>query len=62
MIGTYEDFITDRGGERVRKLDEMFTHKREVSAMLDLVGDACHNITSRFLEPSCGTRNFQTVH
>lgn len=50
--------ILDRGKDRVRELGEVFTHKREVNAMLDLVGDVSHNITSRFLEPSCGNGNF----
>lgn len=55
------DFILDRGKDRVRELGEVFTHKREVNAMLDLVGDVSHNITSRFLEPACGNGNFLTA-
>ena len=58
MNSEAHEFILDRGRDRVRQLGEVFTHKREVNAMLDLVGDVSHNITSRFLEPSCGNGNF----
>ena len=44
--------------ERVAKHGEVFTAEREVNAMLDLVGDDCLRIDSRFLEPACGTGNF----
>lgn len=47
-----------RGRDRVRELAEVFTHEREVNAMLDLVADSAANIESRFLEPSCGNGNF----
>ncbi|WP_208119370.1 DNA methyltransferase family protein [Spirabiliibacterium pneumoniae] len=36
----------------------MYTRPQEVNAMLDLVSDQCERITSRFLEPACGTGNF----
>lgn len=36
----------------------MFTHDREVNAMLDLVKQETQRIDSRFLEPACGTGNF----
>lgn len=36
----------------------MFTSKREVTAMLDLVKLETERIESRFLEPACGTGNF----
>jgi hypothetical protein len=50
--------------ERVRDLAEVYTHKREVDAMLDLVphmfpstGDP-GNTDRTFLEPACGHGNF----
>ncbi len=39
---------------------EVFTSKREVSAILDLVKQETERIESRFLEPACGTGNFLT--
>ena len=44
--------ITDHG--------EVYTAKREVNAMLDLVKQETERIESRFLEPACGTGNFLT--
>jgi SAM-dependent methyltransferase len=50
--------------QRVRDLAEVYTHKREVDAMLDLVADMFPNTadpgnTDRtFLEPACGSGNF----
>lgn len=44
--------------ERVSLHGEVFTSKREVNAMLDLVKDQTMRIDSRFLEPACGTGNF----
>lgn len=50
--------------ERVRDLAEVYTHKREVDAMLDLVTDMFPSehdpqATDRtFLEPACGSGNF----
>lgn len=50
--------------ERVRDLAEVYTHKREVDAMLDLVPDMFPNAddpanTDRtFFEPACGSGNF----
>jgi len=50
--------------ERVRDLAEVYTHKREVDAMLDLVPDMFPseadpgNIDRTFLEPACGSGNF----
>jgi hypothetical protein len=44
--------------ERVRDLAEVFTADREVSTMLDLIGDSSYNIDFRYLEPSCGNGNF----
>lgn len=50
--------------ERVRDLAEVYTHQREVNAMLDLVPDmfpsedAPGNTDRAFLEPACGSGNF----
>jgi len=50
--------------ERVRDLAEVYTHKREVDAMLDLIDDMFPsandpgNTDRRFLEPACGSGNF----
>lgn len=50
--------------ERVRDLAEVYTHEREVTAMLDLVADMFpsperpRDIGRTFLEPACGAGNF----
>ncbi|MBC8552857.1 MAG: SAM-dependent DNA methyltransferase [Candidatus Brocadiales bacterium] len=44
--------------KRVADHGEVFTSKREVNAMLDLVKQETERIESRFLEPACGTGNF----
>jgi len=50
--------------ERVRNLAEVYTHKREVDAMLDLVANMLpsaedpQNTDRKFLEPACGSGNF----
>lgn len=50
--------------ERVRDLAEVYTHEREVNAMLDLVPDMFPsardpgNVDRTFLEPACGHGNF----
>lgn len=46
--------------DRVATFGEVFTGKREVDAMLDLVKHETERIDSRFLEPACGTGNFLT--
>lgn len=46
--------------QRVAARGEVFTGKREVNAMLDLVKHETENIDSRFLEQACGTGNFVT--
>lgn len=46
--------------QRVAEHGEVFTAKREVNAMLDLVKDETEQIDSRFLEPACGDGNFLT--
>ncbi|MEQ1557698.1 MAG: DNA methyltransferase [Methyloglobulus sp.] len=37
---------------------EVYTHPREVNAMLDLVKTETERVDSTFLEPACGTGNF----
>lgn len=50
--------------DRVRDLAEVYTHEREVSAMLGLVPDMLpsetepQNVDRTFLEPACGHGNF----
>ncbi len=44
--------------KRVADHGEVYTGKREVNAMLDLVKQETERIESRFLEPACGTGNF----
>ena len=44
--------------QRVADFGEVYTSKREVNAMLDLVAHEAERIDSRFLEPACGTGNF----
>jgi len=44
--------------KRVADHGEVFTHEREVNAMLDLVKRETERIDSRFLEPACGDGNF----
>ncbi len=46
--------------QRVADHGEVFTNKREVNAMLDLVKEETERIESRFLEPACGNGNFLT--
>lgn len=49
-----------RSRDRVRDLAEVFTHQREVDAILDLVPDAFTGLDVKFLEPSCGSGNVLT--
>jgi len=44
--------------KRVTDHGEVFTSRREVNAMLDLVKQETERIDSRFLEPACGDGNF----
>jgi hypothetical protein len=46
--------------ERVTNHGEVYTGKREVNAMLDMVKQETEKIDSRFLEPACGKGNFLT--
>ena len=41
-----------RTRDRVRDLAEVFTHQREVDAMLDQMPDAFTEVDTRFLEPT----------
>lgn len=45
---------------RVADHGEVYTGRREVNAMLDLVKQETERIDSRFLEPACGKGNFLT--
>lgn len=47
-----------RSRDRVRDLAEVFTHQREVDAILDSVSDAFTALDVKFLEPACGSGNF----
>lgn len=59
-----EDGIQIRSRDRVRDLAEVYTHDREVNAVLDLVPsmfpseDDPGNTDCSFLEPACGHGNF----
>jgi SAM-dependent methyltransferase len=48
--------------DRVRKLAEVYTHEREVGAMLDLIPEmfppSVRGADIKFLEPGCGSGNF----
>lgn len=56
MAGGMSDQVKSR--QRVQDHGEVFTNEHEVNAMLDMVGDECNRIESRFLEPACGDGNF----
>lgn len=43
---------------RIANHGEVFTHEKEVNAMLNLVKNETERLDSRFLEPACGTGNF----
>ena len=47
-----------RSRDRVRDLAEVFTHQREVDAILDQFPDAFTDLDAKFLEPACGSGNF----
>ncbi len=63
-LGLHKPLEQIKSRERVRDLAEVYTHKREVDAMLDLVPDMFPSVedpgnTDRiFLEPACGSGNF----
>ena len=65
--GTFDEFQSQsqiKSRERVRDLAEVYTHEREVNAMLDLVPIMFPSETDpgntdcTFLEPACGHGNF----
>lgn len=47
-----------RSRDRVRDLAEVFTQKREIDGILDMMLDAFQGVDIKFLEPSCGSGNF----
>jgi len=62
-VGSNNEQITPnisqvKSRKRVADHGEVFTSKREVNDMLDLVKQETERIESRFLEPACGTGNF----
>ena len=65
-MARHRDTVTSqtKTRDRVRDLAEVYTHEREVNAMLDMVADmfpsadAPRNIGRTFLEPACGSGNF----
>ncbi len=44
--------------KRVQQLAEIYTAKKEVNSITDLIKDLSEKIDSKFLEPSCGNGNF----
>ena len=46
--------------KRIKDYGEVFTQKREVDSILNLVKNETLNLESRFLEPACGDGNFLT--
>jgi hypothetical protein len=52
------DEVQIKSEERKRNHGEVFTSKREVNNMLDLVLSETLRIESKFLETACGTGNF----
>lgn len=47
-----------RSRQRVRDLAEVFTQRREIDEILNMMPDAFECIDIKFLEPSCGSGNF----
>jgi hypothetical protein len=58
LKSTQEEIVQIKTKKRVADHGEVFTNKREVTAMLDLVKQETERIDSRFLEPACGNGNF----
>lgn len=52
------EVVQVRSRDRVRDLAEVFTHQREVDAILDQIPDAFAQLDIKFLEPSAGSGNF----
>ena len=53
-----EEFGQIKSRKRVRDLAEVFTNKREIDAMLELIQPAFSFLDSKFLEPAAGNGNF----
>ncbi len=51
-------YISHKSKQRIRDHGEVFTHRREITAMLEFVKQETERIESRFLEPACGTGSF----
>lgn len=61
ILATLEEQLGQvRSKDRVRDLAEVFTHQREIDAILDLIPDAFTALDVKFLEPACGSGNFLT--
>jgi SAM-dependent methyltransferase len=58
LLALDAQFDQIRSRDRVRDLAEVFTHPREVHAMLDLIPNAFADVDGKFLEPACGSGNF----
>lgn len=58
LVPLEEEFGQVRSRDRVRELAEVFTHQREIDAILDQIPDAFTAIDVKFLEPACGSGNF----
>ena len=56
FLGRCRRTENDRLRERVA-IHEVYTGKREIKAMLDLVQQETERIDSKFLEPACGTNS-----
>ncbi len=44
--------------DRVKNLGEVYTNKKEVKNMLDLIGEISYKMSTKILEPACGNGNF----
>jgi type I restriction-modification system DNA methylase subunit len=55
-LSKQEEQVVSR--KRIADHGEVYTAKRQVTAMLDLVKQETMRIESRFLEPACGKGNF----
>ena len=58
LIDLRESGSQIRSRERVWDLAEVYTHEREVNAMLDLLPNMFASIDTTFFEPACGDGNF----
>lgn len=58
LLALDAEFEQVRSRDRVRDLAEVFTHQREVDAILDQMPDVFREVGWKFLEPACGSGNF----